>query len=193
MVLAHRGDPARALDAARHSTAFEDRPGPVEGQIAEALVTAGAREEGEALAGDVLNRALGWRWHDAARAMIAALVERGAWEELEALIRKIASLRRADPLLNALANRASGHAFAAAGDMPGARESLSRALAAFESFPHVFEAARTQEALALVSDEPERERLLQEAMTTYRALRATPHQERAEGLLGPPRVPEDAQ
>ena len=182
MVLAHRGDPARALDAARHSKAFEDRPGPVEGQIAEALVTAGAREEGEALAGDVLNRALGWRWHDAARAMIAALVERGAWEELQALIQKVALLRHADPQLNALADRASGQALAAAGDMPGARESLSRALAAFQSFPHVFEVARTQEALALVSDEADRERLLQEAIATYRTLGATPHRERAEGL-----------
>jgi class 3 adenylate cyclase len=182
MVLAHRGDPGRALDALRHSKAFEDRPGPVEGQIAEALVTAGAKEEGEALAGDVLNRALGWRWHDAARAMISALVDRGDWEQLEALMRKVALLRHADPQLNALADRASGQALAAAGDMPGARESLSRALAAFQSFPHVFEVARTQEALALVSDEADRERLLQEAIATYRTLGATPHRERAEGL-----------
>ena len=183
MVLAHRGDPGRALDALRHSKAFEDRPGPVEGQIAEALVTAGAREEGEALAGDVLSRALGWRWHDAARALIAALVGRGAWDELAALIDRIAPIRQADPLLDALAERAAGQALAAAGDMPGARESLSRALAAFQGFPHVFEAARTQEALALVSDEPERERLLQEAIATYRSLGASPHLERAEALL----------
>ena len=183
MVLAHRGDPERAVSAARHSKTFEDRPGPVEGQIAEALVTAGAREEGEALAGDVLDRALSWRWHDAARALITALVERGAWDELPALMDRIAPIRQADPLLNALAERAAGQALAASGDMPGARESLSGALAAFQGFPHVFEAARTQEALALVSDEPERERLLQEAIATYRSLGATPHMERAEALL----------
>jgi tetratricopeptide (TPR) repeat protein len=184
MVLAHRGDPERALAAARHSKAFEDRPGPVEGQLAEALVTAGAREEGEALAGDVLNRALEWRWHDAARAMITALAERGAWDELQAVIGRIGPLRQADPLLDAIAERASGQALAASGDRPGGRESLSRALASFQRFPHVFEAARTQEALALVSEESEREWLLGEALVTYRALGAAPHVERAERLIG---------
>jgi tetratricopeptide (TPR) repeat protein len=184
MVLAHRGDPERALAAARHSKAFEDRPGPVEGQLAEALVTAGAREEGEALAGDVLNRALEWRWHDAARAMITALAERGAWDELQAVIGRIGPLRQADPLLDAIAERASGQALAASGDRPGGRESLSRALASFQRFPHVFEAARTQEALALVSEGSERERLLGEALATYRALGAVPHVERAERLIG---------
>jgi class 3 adenylate cyclase/tetratricopeptide (TPR) repeat protein len=183
MVIAHRGDPGRALDAARHSKAWEDRPGPVEGQLAEALVTAGAREEGEALAGDVLNRALGWRWHDAARAMIAALVERRAWDELPALLDRIAPIRHADPLLNAVAERAMGQALAASGNRSGAEESLTRALAAFQGFPHVFETARTQEALALVSDEPDRKRLLGEAIATYRTLGATPHLERAEAVL----------
>ncbi len=182
MVIAHRGDPERALATARHSTAWEDRPGPVEGQLAEALVTAGALEEGEALAGDVLNRAVGWRWHDGARAMIAAFVQRGAWDELPALMEKVRPIRHADPLLNALAERASGQALAARGDMPGAHASLSRALAAFQGFPHVFEAARTQEALALVSDEAGRKRLLQEAIATYRSLGASPHLRRAEAL-----------
>jgi tetratricopeptide (TPR) repeat protein len=183
MVLAHRGDPERALDAARHSKAWEDRPGPVEGQLAEALVTAGALEEGRALAGDVLDRALSWRWHDAARALIAALVERGAWDEVPALMEKIAPIRHADPLLNALAERAEGEALGARGDVSGARESLLRALAAFQGFPHVFESARTLEALALVSDNAERERLLQEAIATYRSLGAAPHLERAEAVL----------
>ena len=63
VVLAHRGDPARALETLRHSRAWEDHPGPVEGQIAEALVTAGAVDEGQALAGEVLKRAPGWRMH----------------------------------------------------------------------------------------------------------------------------------
>ncbi|MEX0710682.1 MAG: AAA family ATPase, partial [Chloroflexota bacterium] len=184
MVLAHRGDLERAVAAARHSQAFEDRPGPVEGQLAEALVTAGALDEGQALAADVLNRALSWRWHDAARALIAALTERAAWDELPALVDRIAPIRHADPLLNALAERATGQALAAGGDIPGARESLSRALAAFQGFPHVFEAARTQEALALVSDGPDRKRLLQEAIATYRSLGAAPHLARSEGLLG---------
>ena len=183
MVVAHRGDPERALDAARHSEAWEERPGPVEGQLAEALVAAGALDEGRALAEDVLNRALSWRWHDAARALIAALVERGAWDELPALMATIAPIRGADPLLNALAERAEGQALAARGDTSGARQALSRALSAFQGFPHVFEAARTQEALAQVSETPERERLLQEAVATYRSLGAAPHVERAEGLL----------
>jgi hypothetical protein len=183
MVLAHRGDPGRAIAAARHSKAFEERPGPVEGQLAEALVTAGALDEGRALASDVLDKALSWRWHEAARALIAALVERGAWDELPALMDKIAPSRAQDPLLTAVAERAQGQALAASGDPSGARESLSRALDAFAGFPHVFEAARTKEALALVSDEPERNRLLEEAIATYRSLGAKPHVERAEGLL----------
>jgi class 3 adenylate cyclase len=184
MVLAHRGDPGRALDAARHSKAWEQRPGPVEGQLAEALVTAGALKEGEELAGDVLNRAVGWRWHDAARAMIAALVERGAWDELPALMDKITPIRHADPLLNALAERATGQALAARGDVSGARDSLARALADFQRFPHVFEAARTQEALAGVSSDAESAALLEAAVATYRSLGAAPHLARAEALLG---------
>ena len=186
MVVAHRGDPGRAVAAARHSQAFEDRPGPVEGQLAEALITAGVLDEGRALAADVLDRALSWRWHDAARALIAALVEQAAWDELPALMAKIAPIRGADPLLNRLAERATGQALAATGDTAGAREALTRVLAAFQGFPHVFEAARTQEALALVSDETERDRLLQQAIVTYRSLGAVPHRERAEGLLTQP-------
>jgi class 3 adenylate cyclase/tetratricopeptide (TPR) repeat protein len=186
MVLANRGDLERAIAAARHSKAFEDRPGPVEGQIAEALVMAGALDEGRAMARDVLDKSLSWRWHEAARALIAALVERGAWDELPALLDRIAPNRAQDPLLNAVAERAQGQALAASGDTSGARESLSRALDAFAGFPHVFEAARTKEALALVSDEQERERLLEEAIATYRSLAAKPHLERAEGLLHAP-------
>jgi hypothetical protein len=183
MVLAHRGDAEHAVAAARHSKAFEDRPGPVEGQLAEALVTAGALEEGQAMAADVLNRALNWRWHEAGRALIAALVERGAWDELPTLKDRLAPILDADPFLAALADRAQGQALAASGDLSGAREVLSRALSAFQGFPHVFEAARTQEALAMVSDGPDRNRLLEEAIETYRSLGAAPHLERAEKLL----------
>jgi class 3 adenylate cyclase/tetratricopeptide (TPR) repeat protein len=183
LVLAHRGDPARALEAARHSRAWEDRPGPVEGQLAEALVTAGALDEGQALAHDILTRAQEWRWHEAARAMIAALTERGEWDELRAFVGTIAGPRRVDPLLDAVADRAVGQALAAGGELAGAREALSRALAAFQRFPHHFEAASAQEALAMVSEGGERERLLREAIATYRSLGAVPHVKRAEGLL----------
>jgi predicted ATPase/class 3 adenylate cyclase len=184
MVIAHRGDAQGALAAARHSKAFEDRPGPVEGQLAEALVAAGALEEGEALARGVLERALSWRWHDAARAMIAALVQRGAWDEIPAFMGTIAAIRHADPLLNALAERATGQALAARGDRSGARESLALALADFLRFPHVFEAARTQEALAGVSSGAERAALLEAAVATYRSLGAAPHLARAEAVPG---------
>jgi class 3 adenylate cyclase len=183
MVIAHRGDSERALAVARQSRFWEDHPGPVEGQLAEALVTAGALEEGQALASEVLKRAQSWRWHDATRAMIAALVEQGAWDELRMLLARIAAIREADPLLDAMAERAEGQALASTGDRPGARASLSRALAAFQRFPMVFEAARTQEALALVSDAAARESLLGEAIAVYRSLGASPHLARAEGLL----------
>jgi hypothetical protein len=183
LVLAHRGDPARALEAARHSRAWEDRPGPVEGQLAEALVTAGALDEGQALAHDILTRAQEWRWHEAARAMIAALTERGEWDELRAFVGTIAGPRRVDPLLDAVADRAVGQALAAGGQLASAREALSRALAAFQRFPHRFEAASAQEALAMVSEGGERERLLREAIATYRSLGAVPHVKRAEVLL----------
>jgi class 3 adenylate cyclase/tetratricopeptide (TPR) repeat protein len=184
MVLAHRGDPERSLEAARHSKTWDVQPGPVEGQLAEALVTAGGLDEGQALAREVLSRAQEWRLHEAARAMIAALVARGDWEEVPAFVGTIAGPRRVDPLLDALADRAVGQALAAGGDRSGAREALSRALAAFQRFPHRFEAARTQEALALVSQGSERERLLGEALATHRGLGAVPHVERVERLLG---------
>ena len=183
MTLAHRGDPERALAVARHSHTWGESLGPVEGQLAEALVTAGALEEGQALAGEVLERATAWRRHEAARAMLAALVEQGNWDELQALLVGIVAMRQADPLLDALAERAHGEALAAAGDETGARASLSGALAAFQRFPHVFEAARTQEALALVSDEGARDALLRGAMATYESLGASPHVARAGRLL----------
>jgi tetratricopeptide (TPR) repeat protein len=185
IVLAHRGDTQRALAVARHSHTWGENPGPVEGQLAEALVAAGALEEGQALANEVLNRATAWRSHDAARAMIAALVQEGAWEQLGSLLGGIAAMREADPLLDALAERAHGQALAAAGDESGARASLSHALAAFQRFPHVFEAARAQEALALTSDHVPRAGLLREAISMYESLGATPHAARAQELLGP--------
>jgi tetratricopeptide (TPR) repeat protein len=184
LVLAHRGDPARALEVARRSRAWEDRPGPVEGQIAEALVTAGAVAEGQALAGEVLKRARSWRWHQAALAMLAALEQQGAWDEVGAFVQKVLPLRGGDHLLDAVAERSTGLALAAQGQTEEARQALSRALAAFQRFPFVFEAARTQQALALVSDEGERQSLLREAIAAYRSLGAIPHVARAEALPG---------
>ena len=184
MMLAHRGDPERALAVARHSHTWGHSLGPVEGQLAEALVTAGALAEGQALAGEVLSRAMAWRRHEATRAMIAAHVQQQEWEQLDSLLGQIAAMREADPLLDALAERAHGQAQAAAGDEPGARASLSSAVAAFQRFPNVFELARAQEALALVSDEAARESLLREAIATYRILGAAPHLARAQELLG---------
>jgi tetratricopeptide (TPR) repeat protein len=184
LVVAHRGDSAHAIEVARHSLAWEERPGPVEGHLAEALVAAGAIEEGRTLANDVLDRAAKWRGREAARALVAAVVQERAWDELPALLSRVASVREADQLLDAMAVRAEGLAFAAAGDTARARDSLSRALALFQGFPMVFEAARTQEALASVSDQPERMRLLGEVISTYRALGAAPHLARAEALQG---------
>jgi hypothetical protein len=185
MMLAHRGDPERALAVARHSHTWGESLGPVEGQLAEALVTAGALEEGQALAGTVLTRATAWRRHEAARAMLAAVAEQGAWAQLPALLEGMVAMREADPLLDALAERAQGQAAAAVGDAAPARASLSHALAAFQRFPHVFESARTQEALALVSDEGARDALLREAIATYESLGASPHVARAQALLAP--------
>jgi hypothetical protein len=116
--------------------------------------------------------------------MIEALVERAAWNDLLTFIDRIAGIRAVDPLLDAVTERAAGRALAAGGELTGAREALSRALTAFQRFPHRFEAARTQEALAMVSEGVERERLLGEAIASYRSLRAVPHVKRAEGLLG---------
>jgi hypothetical protein len=117
--------------------------------------------------------------------MLAALVEQGNWDELQALLVGIVAMRQADPLLDALAERAHGEALAAAGDAAGARASLSRTLAALQRFPHVFEAARTQEALAAVSDEGATDALLREAIATYESLGAAPHVARAQRLLAP--------
>jgi hypothetical protein len=156
----------------------------VEGQLAEALVTAGAVAEGQALASEVLNSAMAWRRHEAARAMIAALVQQQDWEQLDSLLGGIAAMREADPLLDALAERAHGQVLAAAGDESGARASLSSALAAFQRFPHVFELARTREAQALMSDEAARASLLREAIASYQTLGAAPHLARAQELLG---------
>lgn len=183
LVIAHRGDPERAIEVARHSRGWEERSGAVEGQLAEALVTAGAIEEGRTLATDVLDRAHSWRWSDAARALIAAIVKEGTWDELPALLARIAPVREADHMVDALAERAEGMAFAARGEADRARESLSHTLSAFDGFEMVFEVALTKEALASVSSGPERGRLLGEAIATYRSLRAAPHLARAEGLI----------
>jgi class 3 adenylate cyclase/tetratricopeptide (TPR) repeat protein len=183
LVIAHRGNPQRALEIARRSQAWEANPGAVEGHLAEALVAAGAIEEGYELAQLVLKVARRWRWPEAAQANISALVARQAWDEAQRFVSDIADLRGGYPLLNALAERASGLASAADGSVDQARESLARSLADLDRFPMRFEAARTREALAGISQPSEQRSLLEAAAATYRDLAAAPHLARVEGLL----------
>ena len=183
LVIAHRGDPQRALDIARRTQTWEVSPGVVEGYLAQALVAAGAVDDGQELATRVLTGARRWRWPEAAQAMIASLVERKAWDPARLFVGEIADLRRGYPLLDGLAERAAGQASAAHDEADSARESMARAMASFDRLPMPFEAARTREALAGISSGAERVVLLEAAVASYRSLGAAPHLARAEALL----------
>jgi class 3 adenylate cyclase len=182
LVAAHRGDTERATALARQSRFWEEPPGPVEGLVGDALVAAGAIEEGLSLARAVLGRAPRWRWVEAAVAALHGLEVTQSWDELRDLLPSIAELREGFPFLDALAQRAHGRVLLAAGDVQAGSATLRAALDRYERLRFPFEAARTREALAQAVP-AETSRLLDEAIDAYRLLRATPYLERAEQRL----------
>ena len=158
-------------------------PGPVVGQVADALVASGATEEGLRLAREAMANGPRWRWPEAAEAALHGFEITSAWEEIRDLIPALGELRSGYPLLDAMAERADGRALLSAGDAQAGIAALRRAVAAFDRLSMPFEGARTREALAEAVPGEGRE-LLEEAVTAYRRLGAAPHLDRADRRLG---------
>jgi hypothetical protein len=179
VVLAHRGDLARARELAGSMPQPQAPVGIVEGlqamaanalgdpaaarDIARNVLTTGARNFAEEPPVELV-------------ALLDALVALGAWDELREYLPE--ARRRASELALAgpAADRAEGLAAAAAGDEVSARELLERSIDGFDRVSD-FDAARTREALAAI--EPARSQgLLTDALEVYRRLGARPHAER---------------
>jgi hypothetical protein len=182
VVVARRGDVDRARALIERPRPFEAQPGPIEGYRAQGMVSIGRPADGLALARTVLSEAPRWRHLEAAHAALLALEALEDWEELGRLAATLGDLRAGYPHLDAVARRAEGRSQFAAGDRAGGVAALRSALEAFERLPDVFEAARTQEALADVV-EAERPALLAAALSAYEHLHAMPHAARVRERL----------
>jgi class 3 adenylate cyclase/tetratricopeptide (TPR) repeat protein len=182
LVVAHRGDAARARALAERAIPFEPTPGPIQSTAADVLVAVGDPAAGLATARVVLERGPGWRQPEAAVAAIHALEAVEDWPALSALTAEVEGLRSASPYVDAHLDRATGRGLTAAGQLDEGVAALRRSIDTFDRIPVVFEAARTREALAdTVPDE--RAELLATALATYERLGATPHVERVRRKL----------
>jgi class 3 adenylate cyclase/tetratricopeptide (TPR) repeat protein len=117
-------------------------------------------------------------------ALVEALAASGDWDRLA---EAIATARMRAPEMRVLApaaDRAEARLLAARGATDEARELLQRALGEFDGLGLPFEAARTRELLAGVTDGEERAEARRSALDTYRDLGAEPSIARLTGTLG---------
>ena len=161
---------------------FEHIVGPIEGAQAEALVAAGAVDEGLALAERVLAQAPRWRSFEAAVAAVTALTFGREAAAMTSLVTELADLRALGPHMAALIDRADGRARALRGD-PDGTELLRSAVDRFDEQGAVFDAAQTRELLAEVASMEEARTLLGDALAAYQRLRASPNAARVEERL----------
>jgi len=185
LVVAHRGDHARARALAERSIPFEPTPGTIQSTAADVLVAVGDARGGLATARDVMERGPRWRQPEAAVVAIHALEALEDWEALSRLAGDLDDLRSMSPYLDAHVDRARGRSLVAAGRMDEGVAVLRRSIGTFDGIPVVFEAARTREVLADALPS-ERAELLAAALATYERLGAAPHIERVRGRLATP-------
>jgi len=115
-----------------------------------------------------------------------ALERLGRRADLERAIPIARDLVEASTVLGPIADRAEARLLLEGGRPRDARPLLESALRRFEEFEVPYEAARTRELLAEVSDETERVALLGDAWAAYERLGATPSVERVRARLGRP-------
>jgi hypothetical protein len=115
--------------------------------------------------------------------LVEALVALEDWAGLDEVLVEVRARAAGSVRFGPTADRADGLRTLAAGDRLEAARLLRRALEAYERIGMPFEAARTREHLAQVSDGAERATLLRGALETYERLGATPHAERVRVAL----------
>ena len=185
LVVAHRGDHARARAIAVRAMPFEPTPGTIQSTAADVLVAVGDAPAGLSTARDVMERGARWRQPEAAVVAIHALEALEDWQALGRLAGDLDDLRSMGPYLDAHVDRARGRSLVAAGTTDEGIAALRRSIGTFDGIPVVFEAARTREALADALP-AERAELLAAALATYERLGAAPHVERVRGKLAAP-------
>ena len=149
--------------------------------MAQALAALGEPEEARTLAQRVLDDEdrMTYAWI----ALLEALPALGDWPALDEALPRARGFAGNDALITPFSDRAEGRRRLAAGDQDEGERLLRSALEAFERLGIPFEAARTREVLAGLTDAPEREELLRSALETYDSLGATPHAERVRAAL----------
>jgi class 3 adenylate cyclase len=184
IALAHQGRLGRAAEIAATFKADPDRPALPEALFARYLLAAGDAEAARELAETIVGRQV-YAEENAVEVLVEldALTELGEWDALEAFLPQARTLTEALALVGPTGDRAEGLARAAGGDRVAAEELLRRALARYSELEVAFDAARTREHLAgVVVDRGAAAQLRAEALSTYEALGAAPHAERARAL-----------
>src|SRR4029077_2257550 len=181
VVLAHRGDLARAREAAALVPMNWAEPALPEALHGVALLAFGdaraAREEAEKIL--AAKRRLTYEEPPLeVGLMVEALVALHDAEGLRAFLPAAEQIRQAIAVLAPAIDRAQGLLRLWEGDAAGARPFFERALSEYERIGNPFEAARTRESLAEALPATERAPVLDAALRAYQDLGATPHAER---------------
>jgi class 3 adenylate cyclase/tetratricopeptide (TPR) repeat protein len=175
-VLAHRGDLARATEAAELVPMNWSEPALPEAHHGFALLAvgdaAGARADAERIL--AANRRLTYEEAPLEVVLVLdALVALHDAEGLRAFLPAAERIREAVAVLGPAIDRAAGLLRLWEGDTAGARPLLERALARYERLGNSFEAARTREYLAEALPAAERGPMLDAALRQYEQLGAT--------------------
>jgi tetratricopeptide (TPR) repeat protein len=148
---------------------------------AEVLVRLGRAEEARDLARQLREEDDRMYWP--LLALMEALVALEDWTSLEEVLAVVRPRAAGSVRFGPAADQAEGLRKLAAGDRLEAERLLRQALEAYERIGMPFEAARTRENLAGVSDGAERATLLRAALETYERLDAAPLAERVRAAM----------
>lgn len=185
LTLARMGSVERSMELEAMVPRTVDRA--LRGEGLRALLTsaAGDHEGARTLAADVLGKAEApWRAPESALALLEALAALGRWEALTEHVARVRTFAGALAVLGPACDRAEGLIQAAAGDLDAAADSLRRSMDAFDRLGERYEAARTREALAGVTNSERARDLFADALGQYEYLGARPDAERVSALLG---------
>jgi hypothetical protein len=186
-VLVRRGQTEKALELVPLDEAAVDRSTLADrGLLARYAALVGRMDLAAAITDQLITDPSRALYPDGFAPLLETLTVLERYDDLATMIPMARAFRGADVTLVPFTDRAEAELALHEGRRDDARRLLDTALAEYERLEMPFEAARTRELLAEVSDDSERVALLGDAWAAYERLGATPSVERVRARLGGP-------